>query len=641
MLKTKRSIAGRAAAFGGPRARGGVPARAGQRGAGRGGRLIPAKRSAARAALLLAAAVLALPAAALALPAAAAGPRPLAESAQPAGSIQPGRAEAAAALYAAPASTVPPDIAKLLTITPKPVSAAIEGSGTGTGARTGAGSGGAATATARPSPSPSPAPGGGAASPSPTPVPQTYTRAMQTPAPAQQADAAQAPAAPTPVPQTYTHAMQTPAPAPVETVSEPTPTPTPTAPPMLQEIIREGVESASIDIKPTPPRASENAALSLNEAVSMARSAAEASLGSLELAKLNSQRQAASLNSSVSAATRALETDDRYKLLKKEEKTYGDNMAMDLRMELDAYEQMEYKELNTDERRQLASTRDYALIQLNDGIAQIGYNIEILDNGQAYSAWAAYSSVAKLQSAIALQQEALDLQKSSLDALKKRYELGAASKTEADSAELSYDKAAISLGQTKRSLASALISLNRLIGENLATTYADFDRSQLRPAKATPRLQDYLDGALSKRSEILIAARSRDLAEGQAGLFSEAPYKPESVHEGQESALSAEEAAIAYDMAVSEVESEIRSAYKQLLSLRGQISYNESQVAIAQSALERAQKQRDLGLATQLSVDSAAITVAQAKIQLENSTIDVWLQERKLEIISGIGPGGL
>jgi hypothetical protein len=473
-------------------------------------------------------------------------------------------------------------------------------------------------------------------------VPQTYT--APTPAPAAEGAsgaAAQESAARTPVPQTYTHAMQTPAPAPVEAVAVPTPTPTPTAPPMLQELIREGVESASVEISPTPPRATENAALSLKDAVGMAQSAAQASVGALELAKLNTQRQAASLNSSASTAAKALETDDRYKLLIKEEKTYGDNMAMDLRMELDAYKQMEYKELNNDERRQLASARDYGLTQLNIGIAQIEHNIAILDNAQAYSAYAAYSGVAKLQSAIALQQEALDLQKSSLDALNKRYELGAASKAEADSAGISYEKAAISLGQTKRSLLSALVSLNKLVGENLATTYEDFDRSQLRPAKATPRLQDYLDGALSKRSEILLAARNKDLAEGQAGLFSEAPYKPESVHAGQESALSAEESAIAYDIAVSNVEAEIRAAHKQLLALRGQISYSESQVAIAQSALERAQKQRDLGLATQLSVDSAAMSVAQAKIQLENSTIDVWLQERKLEIISGIGPGNL
>jgi hypothetical protein len=411
---------------------------------------------------------------------------------------------------------------------------------------------------------------------------------------------------------------------------------------MLQEIIREGVEKASIaEPKPTPPKASKNVSLSLKDAVALAQAAAEPNQATLALSKLNAQRQAVALNSGVSSATKALETDDRYKLLKKEEKTYGDNMALDLRMELDAYEGMGYKELNNDERRQLASTRDYALIQLNTGVMQIEHNMLILDNAQAYSAYSAYSGVAKLQSAIALQQEANALQEASLAALRKRYELGAASKSELDAAELALEKAVLSLGQTKRSLTSLLATLNNLIGENLATTYADFDRAQLSPAKATPRLQDYLDKGLSQRSDILLAARSKEVAGGEAGLFSEAPYKPSSVDAGREAVQSADEASLSYDTALVTAESSIRAAYKQLLSLRGLISYNESQVESAQSVHDRIAKQRDLGLATQLSVDSAAMAITQAKIQLENSRIDVWLQERKLDTICSIGPSNL
>jgi outer membrane protein TolC len=447
--------------------------------------------------------------------------------------------------------------------------------------------------------------------------------------------------APTPVPQIS--AGRTPAPTRSEQVSFPTPTPTPTANPMLQEIIRQGVESADIEgVRPTPARATKDKAMSLKEAVGMAQEAAAASKGTLELNKLNAQRQVTALNSGVNAAIQALATDDRYKELKKEFETYDVMMDEALAAELAMYEGRGYKELNSDERRQLAATRDYGHIQLNMNIAQLDNSAAILDNSQAYMAYAQYSGVAKLQSAIALQQEALDLQKANLDMLRKQYELGAAARVDVEKAEISYEKAGISLNQTKRTLTSTLTSLNKLIGENLGTTYSDFDREQLRPAKATPRLQAYLDDALAQRSEILVAEKNKELTKGQSDLYEDdKPYKLQTVDAQKESALTSEEAAINYDLALANVESEIRAAYKQLLSLRAQIAYNESQVSSAQRSYERISKQRELGFTTQASLDAAGMSVTQAKIQLENSRIDVWLQERKLDVISGIGPGGL
>ena len=89
------------------------------------------------------------------------------------------------------------------------------------------------------------------------------------------------------------------------------------------------------------------------------------------------------------------------------------------------------------------------------------------------------------------------------------------------------------------------------------------------------------------------------------------------------------------------VESSIRSAYKQLQSLRGVIAYNQSQVKSAQTTYERTQKMFELGMTTQTTVESANIALLQAKMQLENSRIDIWLQERKMDIICGIGPGNL
>jgi outer membrane protein TolC len=347
-----------------------------------------------------------------------------------------------------------------------------------------------------------------------------------------------------------------------------------------------------------------------------------------------------SLRNGVSAAIQALQADDRYKELKDEEEKYGDHMEPLLRFELDAYISMGYKELNADQRKDLAASRDLGYEQYNFNLTRIDYNIEILKNSQKYMAYAQYAGVAKLQSAAALQQEAMDVQKTALDTLKKKYELGAAARAEVDSAEIAFEKAALELNRTKRTLQSTVTSLNKLLGENLETTYQDFDRTKLAPGKRSRSLETYLNRALAERSEILIAAENKKVAAQQASYYDN-PYTLQSVDEGKEKAQSAEEAAIEYDSAAQSVEDGIRSAYKQLQSLRGVIAYNESQVESAQKNHDRTQKLYDLGTVAKSGVDATSTALTQAKIQLENSLIDVWLQERKLEIISGIGPGGL
>ena len=450
-------------------------------------------------------------------------------------------------------------------------------------------------------------------------------------------------AAETPTPPPVPVVTQTPRPAPTpwnQLGVSVTPSPEPTSDPMIQEWIREDVEKAFvIDIKPTPASPTKNKPLSLEQAADGAVEAAQASFKSLEITRLNVQKQVSSLRDSVNMAIQALEADDRYKVLAEAEDR-GDILEVELLYELEMYKAMKYKELTSDERRQLISVRDMGYERFNLNIKKIDYNVEIMRNQLKYGAYAQYAGISKMQAAVAIQQDALDLQAVNLEILKKKYELGSATRIEVENADLSYEKALLDIGKQKRSLKSLETGLNRLIGENLATTYLDFDRSKLAPSarKMDEPVEKYIARALENRSEVLLAKEEMDLAKRQAELYETEITKFSTLDDKQDALQAAEEAALDYDITVQDIEAEIKSAYKQLVALRGATSYYESQITAAQGNYDRTQKLYELGMTTAVSVDQVRMSLTQAKMQLENNQIDIWQQLRKLEIICGIGP---
>ena len=418
------------------------------------------------------------------------------------------------------------------------------------------------------------------------------------------------------------------------------PSPEPTSDPMIQKWIREDVEKAFvIDIMPTPATPAKNKALSLEQAADRAIETAKTSFKSLEIARLNIQKQVGSLRDSVNMAIQALEADDRYKVLAEAEDR-GDILDEELFFELEMYKAMRYKELTSDERRQLISVRDMGYERFNLNITKIDYNIEIMRNQLKFAAYAQFAGIAKMQAAVAIQQDALDLQYKNLEILRKRYELGSATRVEVENAEISYEKAKLEIGKQKRSLASLETGFNKLIGENLATTYQDFDRSKLAPSarKMDEPVEKYVARALANRSEALLAKAELSLAKRQSDLYETEITKFGTLDDKQDAAQAAEEAEITYDITVQDIEAEIKSAYKQLVALRGVTVYYESQISAAQGNYERTQKLYELGMATAVSVDQVRMSLSQAKMQLENNMIDVWQQLRKLDIICGIGP---
>ncbi|MCL2057896.1 MAG: TolC family protein [Oscillospiraceae bacterium] len=421
-----------------------------------------------------------------------------------------------------------------------------------------------------------------------------------------------------------------------------TPRPDPTANPMIQQFIREDVERASkIDVAPTPPNAAKDKQLSAKQAADFAVTAAKASFLGMEITRLNIQKQVDSLRESVNMAIQVLDADDRYRVLLDAEDLWGDRLEEDLQFELEMYRMMDYKELTSDERRELISVRDMGYERFNLNIKRVDYNIEIVRNQVIYAAYAQYAGIAKMQAAIAITQEALDLQLKNLEILRVKYELGTATRIEVENAELSYEKAQVDMRRQKRSLTSLTTGFNRHVGENLATTYQDFDRAQLAPPRSDSPVDSYIKRALEQRSEILLAKQEMELAQRQVVLYETEITKFSTLDDKQDAAQAAEEAEIDYDAVLWDVEAEINEAYKQLVALRGVTAYYESQIETAQENYDRMQVLFEMGMTTAVSVEQVGMSLSQARMQLENNLIDIWLQRQKLDIISSIGPGGL
>jgi len=434
----------------------------------------------------------------------------------------------------------------------------------------------------------------------------------------------------------------------------------PTADPMLQDVIREGVDRIVVtDVMPTPAVPSRNVALTVDDAVERAMEAATPNIRTMELMRRNVVRQIQRVREAVNMAITVLSIDDRYQELAREDEIWGgirdedDNYVIgpdgrilhdllhpQLRMELAMFQAMGYEELRYADRLALEVLRDLGYAQFNINVTLIDHNIDIMKRGIEFAVYAQYAGIAQMQGALELQRAALENTARTLEIARRRYELGHAPRVEVDAVQATFERAELEIARSERSLRSLVTSFNRTIGENLDTTYRDFDLSLLAPAETVPSLEYYMEKALQERSEALIAAERMRIAEAEADHF-RAVYRGERTYERFVRVQAAEEAALNYELARNSVEADVRRAYRQLLTLRGTLPVNERQIGIARENFERVQRMYELGTVTASVVNTANLGVMQAELMLANNKINIWTQQKRLEIITGIGPGNL
>lgn len=292
----------------------------------------------------------------------------------------------------------------------------------------------------------------------------------------------------------------------------------------------------------------------------------------------------------------------------------------------------------------MASKNPYNIRMLLVGPYQAEYlknvgenNLDVTQNAVRLSAYTVYMNVLKAKYAVDIQRELLTNLKRDLDKSKLMLDKGMISKTNYRLVEINYRKSELTLQKYERNYESALMGLNNLMGEDIDTKYLKIIDEGIDPGYELGSVDEYINMALSFRSEVKNAQSSLELKEKEFeyGKTQVQPRYDVYLEETQASIDSAknslEDAKVSVELNVIKAYDDADKAVKNAVSLKKLYEAAEGNFKIAENKFKN-------NMISMYEFENARINLAQSKMQLKMAELDAWLYEAKLNMASGSGP---
>jgi len=227
-----------------------------------------------------------------------------------------------------------------------------------------------------------------------------------------------------------------------------------------------------------------------------------------------------------------------------------------------------------------------------------------------------YYGLLQAKENVAACEEALTSEKNTLELIKKKYALGAASSVEVQVQENKVATAEDTLNQAKNTVQSTeanfimLMDLDPDAELNLTT--------ELEKMSADiPSLADATASMLKNNLELKYYDYLTEVTEIQINSLRYTTSKNSSAYKKAENAYN--QAQMAIKQMTENKKTSLRTAYEELSALESQITKFKSTISLTETSLNLAKVKYDLGMGTLSEIESAQLTLTQAKQGLTNA----------------------
>ncbi len=231
-------------------------------------------------------------------------------------------------------------------------------------------------------------------------------------------------------------------------------------------------------------------------------------------------------------------------------------------------------------------------------------------------------------------EEALTSEKNTLELIKKKYELGAASSVEVQVQENAVDTAQDSLNQAKNTVESTeanFIMLMDLDSDTELTLVTELEKV----TADLPSIADAIDSMLKNNLELKYYDYLTEVTEIQINSLRYTTSKNSSTYKEAENAY--DQAQMAIKQMTENKKTSLRTAYEELAALESQISKFESTISLTETSLNLAKDKYDLGMGTLSEIESAQLTLTQAKQGLTNAIVAYNQAVANIQFDIGVG----
>lgn len=261
---------------------------------------------------------------------------------------------------------------------------------------------------------------------------------------------------------------------------------------------------------------------------------------------------------------------------------------------------------------------------------------QVATNGVRLSAYTDYKDLLKAKSAMDIQQKLmLDLE-ADYQKAQQQETLGVITSAELRLSEITYLKAQKSYQGARQTFDSALMKMNKDMGEDISKKYGTFQDDNIVPAEQIEPLNEYVNMALGSRAEIVDAQATLDLKKKEYEYhIAEIPTDFEFYKQKQEYMIASAENDL--ELAKIKVQEDITNSYKTLELAMKQWEAMGILEEKADINIKIAQSQYDNGVISLQALGDAKVAKAQADVNYKNAQLDAWLAQRMMESASGFG----
>jgi len=274
-------------------------------------------------------------------------------------------------------------------------------------------------------------------------------------------------------------------------------------------------------------------------------------------------------------------------------------------------------------------------LQIDSALVQVVNTKAVLTNALRISAYNTYISLLKAENNRNVQRDLMsgfyaDYRKAQL-----QESLGMISPTELRLIEIDYLKARYSNDSAQRAFESALMAVNKLIGEDLAKQYARYQDQNIQSAPLRS-LDSYVKMALENRNEVVNARNALDYQEKAFELGTSVLQQDYNFFVQQQK-YELENAQNNLELALNKVELSVVNLYSTLESASKNVTANRDMSEQAALAYQAAEVRFRNSQITARDLNSAKVRKAQADISYKNAQLDFWLVQAMMNSACGIG----
>jgi len=253
----------------------------------------------------------------------------------------------------------------------------------------------------------------------------------------------------------------------------------------------------------------------------------------------------------------------------------------------------------------------------------------------ALSVYKSYNNISKTEESIRIKNRLVNSMESSLKSANLKYLQGKISYYSLLLIKLDDQKAKIDLNKLLTEKEKNIAEIHKALGVSLNNKYNEYRIDSIPEVSSIKSSQEYVDLALANRQDIKNAQNYYDIEEKEFEITKKFYYYETNINH-KNALLELNGAKDNMESTRITVQLQVINLYSNLENQLNNMKKAKVNLELSQAKLKELQSKRNLGLATELELTNANISLTQSEIQYITTQRDAWLAKMNLDIACGI-----